>query len=87
MQIQAGDNSVTIKNCTLEDIDNACLVFQRLELHKLMGSMSVAGYTRVLNNGIGVVGGPLPNWINDTLEQCQHELPAAAITLLRTIER
>ena len=87
MQIQAGGNSVTVKDCTLEDIDNACLVFQRLEFYKLMiGPMSVADYAKVRNNGIGVVGDPLPNWINDTLEQCQHELPAAAITLLRTIK-
>ena len=85
MPIQAGGNSVTIKNCTLEDIGNACLVFQRIELYELKND-SVAGYARNLTNGTGVVGGPLPNWINDTLEQCQHELPAAAITLLRTIK-
>ena len=94
MQIQAGGSSITVKNCTLEDIDKACLSrvqSLRIELYTLLvgprnGSTTVAEYYKHrLGEEDGIVG--VQDWISCTLEQSQHQLPAAAVTLLRKIKR
>ena len=85
MQIQAGGNSTTVKNCTLDDIDEVCFSSKQLKLATLsQGQESVAAYARDRYGDTGVVGGPLQDWINNSLEQSPHQLPAAAITYLRT---
>ena len=82
MQIQAGGNSTTVKNCTLDDIDEVCFSSKLETL--IYGKESVAAYAKHHFGDTGVVRGPLQDWINNSLEQSPHQLPAAAITYLRT---
>ena len=86
MQIQAGGNSTLVKNCTLEDIDQACFHFQRLRFDsELLPGVNDYNKDHLGQNEVNRVGpGLMKGWINCTLEQGQHKLPHAVVTLLRS---
>lgn len=79
MADNCSDNAA-VRNCTLEDIDAACLDFQRYELVTVIRDQKIANYSR---DSLGYTIQDHPySWFNCTLSQSQEHLSPGAVSYI-----
>ena len=80
------DNNAAVRNCTLEDIDAACLDFQQYELSYFIRDMEIATYVKDPVRGLGTQieggSGSQEDWFNCTHSQSQQQLHPEAVNYI-----
>ena len=77
------DNSAAVRNCTLEEIDEACLEYQRYELSSVIRDKEITNYAKnSLETEIEGGPGSQEHWFNCTRSQSSEHLSPRAVSYI-----
>ena len=74
------DNNAAVRNCTLENIDAACLEFQRYELSSVIRNGIITYADSSLETEIQGGPGSQEDWFNCTRSQSSEHLSSRAVS-------